>query len=127
MGRAARNVNGRALLYAERTTDSMRRAMEETARRRTIQERYNREHGITPESVRRAMDELLGSPLAADYSTVSLEPEDAEELFEDLEALEREVTRLEADMRKAALRLDFEEAAEYRDRIRYLRGKAVSA
>ncbi len=126
MGRAARNVNGRALLYAERVTDSMRRAMEETARRRTIQERYNREHGITPESVRRAVDELLGSPLAADYSTVSLEPDEAEELFEDLEALEREVSRLEAAMRKAALRLDFEEAAEYRDRIRYLRGKAVS-
>ena len=127
IGRAARNLHGRAILYAERTTESMRRALEETARRRRIQERYNREHGITPESVRRALDELLGSPLAADYSTVPLEAEDAEEVFDDLESLEREVKRLEEAMRKAALRLDFEEAAEYRDRIRYLRGKAVSA
>ncbi len=127
MGRAARNVNGMAILYADSMTESMRRAIEETGRRRTIQEAYNAAHGITPETVRRALDELMGTPLAADYSTVALEEEEAEEVFEDLERLEAEVAQLEADMRRAAERLEFERAAELRDRIRYLRGKAVLA
>jgi len=127
IGRAARNVNATAILYADRMTDSMRRAIEETRRRRTIQEAYNAAHGITPETVRRALDELLGTPIAADYSTVPLEEEEAEEVFEDLEALEAEVAQLEAEMRRAAERLDFETAAELRDRIRYLRERAVLA
>ena len=127
IGRAARNVNGRAILYADRMTDSMRRAVEETSRRRSIQEAYNREHGITPETIRRAIDELLGSPLLADYSTVPLEEEEAEEVFDDLGALESEIARLDKAMRRAADLLDFEEAASHRDRIRYLRVKAVLA
>ena len=125
MGRAARNVSGKSILYADVTTGSMRRALEETARRRLIQRAYNEEHGITPETVRKAIDELMGSPIEADYSTVALEEEEAEELFEDLDALEAEVIRLEGLMRRAADRLDFEEAAQHRDRIRYLREKAV--
>ena len=125
VGRAARNVNGTAILYADRITGSMRRALDETSRRRTIQESYNREHGITPESIRRALDDLLGTPIEADYSTVPLEQPGDEEVFEDPEALEKEVARLEKRMLKAAERLDFEEAADYRDRIRYLRKQAV--
>ncbi|ANM28925.1 excinuclease ABC subunit B [Acidobacteria bacterium Mor1] len=127
IGRAARHVAGRAVLYADKVTDSMRRAIEETERRRGVQEAYNAEHGITPESVRRAMDELMGSPIEADYSTVPLEQEEDEEVFEDLVALEAEIGRLEKLMLDAAERLEFEEAASHRDRIRFLKQKAVLA
>ncbi len=125
IGRAARNVHGRAILYADRVTRSMREALDETTRRRAIQSAYNEAHGITPETIRRAVDDLIGSPIEADYSTVPLEEAEQEEIFEDLVALEAEVTRLEAEMRRAADRLDFEEAAELRDRIRLLRRSAV--
>ncbi len=127
IGRAARHLNGTALLYADRVTESMRRAMDETSRRRTIQEAYNREHGITPESVRRAIDDLMGTPLAADYSTVPLDEAEGEEIFDDPKALAREVARLEKEMRRAADSLDFEQAAGHRDRIRWLREKAMLA
>ena len=127
IGRAARNVNGRAILYADVTTDSMRAALGETARRRAVQQAYNAEHGITPESIVRALDDLLVSPIAADYSTVPLDEEDAEEIFEDQEALVAEIARLDRAMRAAAERLDFEEAAQHRDRIRYLETKGVLA
>jgi excinuclease ABC subunit B len=130
IGRAARHVRGKAILYADAVTASMRQALEETARRRAIQEAYNLEHGITPETVRRAIDELMGTPLAADYSTVPLEDEvrdEDEDVFLDLEALDAEVGRLEERMQAAAARLEFEEAAAYRDRIRYLRQKALLA
>jgi len=127
IGRAARNVNGRAILYADVMTESMRRALSETARRRAIQEIYNREHGITPETIRRAVDELMGTPIAADYSTVALDEEEAEEVFDDEAALTAEIARLEKAMRRAADRLDFEEAASHRDRIKYLREKAILA
>jgi excinuclease ABC subunit B len=127
IGRAARHVHGTAVLYADRMTGSMGRALDETARRRTIQQAYNEENGITPESVKRALDELMGTPISADYSTVELEAPEAEELFEDLDALEGEVERLEKEMLRAAELLEFEKAAEYRDRIRYLRERAVLA
>jgi excinuclease ABC subunit B len=127
IGRAARNVHGKAVLYADRRTGSMERALHETARRRGVQETYNREHGITPETVRRAIDEIMGSPIEADYSTVPLDKPEAEEVFEDLEALDREIGTLETKMTEAADRLDFEEAAQHRDRIRYLREKAILA
>jgi excinuclease ABC subunit B len=127
IGRAARNVNGKAILYADKRTDSMRAAIDETARRRTLQEAYNAEHGITPESIRRALDDLLTSPVAADYSTVPLEEEPSEEIFEDQEALIAEISRLDKAMRAAADRLDFEAAAAHRDRIRYLETKGALA
>jgi excinuclease ABC subunit B len=127
IGRAARHVSGRALLYADTVTDSMRRAIEETERRRAIQSAYNAEHGITPETIRRAIDDLLGSPIEADYSTVPIDEPEAEPVFEDPEALESEVARLQALMERAAARLEFEEAAQHRDRIRYLRERAVLA
>ena len=127
IGRAARHVVGRAFLYADRTTDSMAKALAETNRRRALQEAYNTEHGITPESITRAIDDLLGTPLAADYSTVPLEEEEAEEIFEDQEALVAEIARLDRAMRAAAEKLDFEEAAALRDRIRFLERKGVFA
>jgi excinuclease ABC subunit B len=127
IGRAARHLNGTAILYADRMTDSMRRALDETNRRRDIQLAYNREHGITPESVRRAVDDLMGTPIAADYSTVPLDREEDEEVFDDEAALAKEIARLEKAMRRAADRLDFEEAAGHRDRIKYLREKAILA
>jgi excinuclease ABC subunit B len=108
-------------------TDSMRAAIGETARRRAVQEAYNAEHGITPESIRRSLDDLMSSPVAADYSTAPLDEEDAEEIFEDQEALIAEIARLDKAMRAAADRLDFEEAAGHRDRIRYLETKGVLA
>jgi len=127
MGRAARNVNGKAILYADNETDSMRAAMDETIRRRKVQEAYNAEHGITPETISRAVDDLLASPVAADYSTVTLDEEESEEIFEDQEALIAEIARLSKAMRAAADRLDFETAASHRDRIRYLETKGVLA
>jgi excinuclease ABC subunit B len=125
VGRAARHINGTAILYADRITGSMRRALDETSRRRAIQQAYNEEHSITPESISRALDDLLGTPIAADYSTVPIEETRDEEIFENLEALEREVAKLEKRMLAAAERLDFEEAAQHRDRIRFLRQQAV--
>jgi excinuclease ABC subunit B len=125
IGRAARHLHGQAILYADQVTGSMRSAIEETARRRRVQQAYNEEHGITPESVRRAIDELMGSPLAADYSTVATRAEEAEEIFEDARTLAAELRRLEREMREAAERLEFELAAQHRDRIRYLSEKAA--
>jgi len=127
IGRAARNVNGTVLMYADTVTDSMRRAIDETNRRRGVQEAYNTEHGITPESIRRALDDLMSSPVAADYSTVPLDETPSEEIFEDQEALIAEIARLDKAMRAAAERLDFEAAAAHRDRIRYLETKGVLA
>ncbi len=126
MGRAARHIEGSAVLYADRVTRSMQRALDETQRRRAVQEAYNREHDITPETIQRAIDDLMVTPIAADYSTVPLESDPQEdELIGDIAALEAEVSRLEGEMLEAAERLDFEVAAERRDRIRYLRRKAV--
>ena len=125
IGRAARHVNGIAVLYADNRTGSLQRAIDETERRRTIQQAYNEAHGITPESVVRAIDDVMGSPLEADYSTVALhEPED-EELLGDPDKLSRELERLEKKMRAAAEQLDFEKAAELRDRLRYLRQESL--
>jgi excinuclease ABC subunit B len=125
MGRAARHLNGTAILYADRITGSMRRALAATTHRRQVQQAYNEEHGITPETVRRAVDQLIGTPIAADYSTVALEEPADEQVFENLERLEEEVIGLEKKMHRAADELEFERAAEYRDRIRYLRERAV--
>ena len=116
-----------AILYADRITGSMRRAIDETARRREIQRAYNKEHGITPESIRRAIDDLMGSPLEADYSTVPLKPDVDEDLFEDPAALQGEIEKTRKSMHAAARKLDFERAAEYRDRLRYLQTRALMA
>jgi excinuclease ABC subunit B len=125
MGRAARHQNGKAILYADVVTKSMRRAIEETERRRSIQQAYNLENGITPESIRKAVDELMGTPIAADYSTVPLEEPEDEMIVGDADALRAELRRLESEMLASAAKLEFERAAELRDRMRYLQERAV--
>jgi excinuclease ABC subunit B len=118
-GRAARNVRGEVVMYADRVTASMRVALDETTRRRTIQAAYNEAHGITPESIRSTIREVLGSVAERDYYTV--EATAAEPTVDSPAAIQATVTRLEAEMKEAATRLDFERAAELRDRLRALR------
>jgi excinuclease ABC subunit B len=119
-GRAARNVNGEVIMYADRVTGSMAEALAETERRRVVQEAYNRQHGITPESVRKTIRELLETVPERDYYTVEVPPEEAP-TSRSPEALAAEIAALEGAMKEAAARLDFERAAELRDRIKALR------
>jgi excinuclease ABC subunit B len=124
-GRAARHVNGEVIMYADRVTDSMAQTLRETERRRALQEAYNAEHGITPETIRSTIRELLQTVYERDYYTVEVEAP-AAEAFDSPAARERKVRELEAQMREAARRLDFEQAAELRDRVRTLRRQQVS-
>jgi len=126
MGRAARNVNGRVILYADVMTDSMRRAIEETRRRRALQRAYNEAHGIEPQSVVKAIDAALAAVAEADYVTVPLEPESE---IESLPPDKREsyIAELEERMREAARQFDFKAAVEFRDRIKKLRAQSVAA
>ena len=119
-GRAARHVNGEVLMYADRVTGSMQEAISETERRRVAQAVYNTEHGITPETVRKSIRELLDTVPERDYYTVPV-PETKEEAPESPAALAARIAELEAAMKEAARRLDFERAAELRDRVKALR------
>ena len=118
-GRTARNVSGRVILYADTRTDSMKKAITETNRRRKIQDAYNREHGITPETVRKAIPDILESIYEADYVTVPMAAEKGEDYVSLLE-IPKLISRLKKEMRAAASKLDFEKAAEIRDRIKAL-------
>jgi excinuclease ABC subunit B len=119
IGRAARNVDGRVVLYADVMTDSLRRALEETARRRSKQEAWNKEHGITPQTIRRDISSALQSIYEQDYVTVdAIEGEGtAEFVGKDLRAT---IAELERKMRAAAADLEFETAARLRDEIKRL-------
>jgi excinuclease ABC subunit B len=119
-GRAARNLNGEVIMYADRVTDSMAATIRETERRRTLQAEYNATHGITPESIKSTIRELLQTVYERDYYTVEVEAP-AEERFESPADLARRIADLEGRMREAARRLDFEQAAELRDRVRALK------
>ncbi|NLV91839.1 MAG: excinuclease ABC subunit UvrB [Firmicutes bacterium] len=118
IGRAARNVNGRVIMYADHITGSMQRAIDETNRRREIQLRYNEEHGITPETVRRRISDLMTADTAAEeeaeYIASQAQEMSSEEITERIAALEKE-------MYAAAEKLEFERAAELRDEIEVLR------
>ncbi|MBL8216027.1 MAG: UvrB/UvrC motif-containing protein, partial [Bryobacterales bacterium] len=118
--RAARNLNGKAVLYADRMTDSMRRAIEETNRRRSLQMDYNERNNITPQSIIKPIDMGLVAVAEADYVTVPLEPEDDMEMMS-LEQREAAIQQLEVQMKEAARNFEFEKAAQYRDRIKALR------
>ncbi|MGH7162726.1 MAG: excinuclease ABC subunit UvrB [Planctomycetota bacterium] len=120
-GRAARNVNGRVILYADTVTGSMRRAMGETERRRGRQIEFNARHGITPETVKKRIGELLASVYESDYPPVP-EVKEKEPAFErwSPERTAKEIERLAKAMHQAAAALEFERAAELRDRIREL-------
>ncbi|MGB7921599.1 MAG: excinuclease ABC subunit UvrB [Pyrinomonadaceae bacterium] len=123
MGRAARNAEGKAILYADKITDSMRRAIDETERRRAIQEAYNTEHGITPQTIVKPVEATLVTAYEADYFKVPLNLEEYEEYTR--ENIDATIARLEAEMREAARRFEFERAAELRDRIKYLRDREL--
>jgi excinuclease ABC subunit B len=114
-------VEGKAILYADQTTESMKAATGETNRRRAIQQEYNAAHGITPESVRKNIGELLSSVYEHDYAPIPEVAESPEERYRSLEELEREIKVLEKQMREAAKALEFEKAASIRDRIKSLR------
>ena len=118
IGRCARNVNAKVLLYADKVTDSMQRAVEETRRRRQLQEEYNRRHNITPETIRKNLHRGIEAEAAAHAQTYELVHQDAERFV-----TQEYLNELEAEMLAAAEALEFERAAELRDRITELRGK----
>jgi len=123
IGRAARNVNGSVLLYADKETDSIRETLAETDRRREVQEAYNREHGITPRSIVKRIADIRDSIWEQDYVTVPAEPSETERVAEsELPAL---LDSMRREMREAARELDFERAAELRDRIQALESERI--
>ncbi len=122
IGRAARNINGRAILYADKMTDSMRRALDETERRRVTQQAYNEENGITPESILRPLDMALAQILKAEYADLTEQDETTPE-FESQQELDAFVAKLEVEMREAAKKFEFEKAAKLRDRVKELKTK----
>ncbi|MGH9415187.1 MAG: excinuclease ABC subunit UvrB [Terriglobales bacterium] len=129
MGRAARHLNGRALLYADVETGSMRQALGETRRRRERQAQYNLDNGITPQSVLRPLDFDLVGVAEGDYATPAPVSDADDELIEQLggqEQLARYLAQLEADMRSAAQKFEFERAAQLRDRLRRLRERQLA-
>jgi excinuclease ABC subunit B len=123
IGRCARNLNGRAILYADRMTDSMKKALDETNRRRAIQEAYNQENGITPESIIRPLDMTLAAIVGADYADLTDIAADGLPDFKTQLELDGYIEKLESDMREAAKRFEFEKAAKLRDTIKELRTK----
>ncbi len=123
IGRCARNLNGKAIMYADVMTDSMRKAINETDRRRAIQQAYNEANGITPESIVRPLEMSLASIIEADYADLTgVEAEGIPE-FRSQEDLDAYIAKLESDMREAAKRFEFEKAAKLRDTIKELRTK----
>ena len=124
IGRCARNINARAILYADRITRSMREAMDETSRRRAKQLEYNQEHGITPQSIIKAVDMELAAIVEADYLQVSTEDSLVDEFATEAQ-LRQAIADLEIKMREAAKKFEFEQAAALRDRIRALKQRTV--
>jgi excinuclease ABC subunit B len=120
-GRAARNINGKVILYADTVTGSMQRALDETKRRRKIQEEYNKKMGITPETVKSNIKDILSSIYEADYWTVPAVAEEKAEYGYDEETLKK----LESEMKEAAKKLEFERAAKIRDKIREIKNRMI--
>jgi excinuclease ABC subunit B len=125
-GRAARNVAGLVILYADTITGAMRKTIDETNRRRQIQARFNEEHGITPETVRSRIKDILDSVYEMDYVPAELQAAEEEapygiEQYQTVDQLRREMTRLEKEMLAAARELRFEEAAQLRDKLKKLK------
>ncbi len=123
MGRAARNSDGKAILYADKITKSMEYAISETTRRRAIQEEYNTEHGITPTTIIKSIDATLVTAYEADYFKIPLDLDAFEEYSP--KQLKETIQQLEADMRNAAKEMKFEQAAEIRDRLKYLQERRL--
>ncbi len=123
IGRAARHLEGRAILYADKMTDSMQRAIDETNRRRTTQEAYNEANGITPTAINRAINDSLASILKADYADLTEEAGTDTLDFATQAELDLYINNLESDMREAAKKFEFEKAAKLRDTVKELRAK----
>ncbi len=121
-GRAARNVNGRVIMYADTITSSMERAIAEMRRRRKIQEEYNRIHGITPQSIKKNIRDILESPYERDYYTVKIEERDEIDLSRP-EEIEAQIAKLEKEMKRLAKELAFEKAIIVREEIKRLKKK----
>ena len=120
-GRAARNVNGMVIFYADTMTRSMRTALDETSRRRKIQEEYNVRHKLTPTSIKKEITNILASIYEADYWTVPAVREEADEY-----GGEAEIKELKEEMKEAAEKLQFEKAAGIRDRIKAIRKRQIT-
>jgi excinuclease ABC subunit B len=118
-GRAARNVNGQVILYADKMTRSMDQAISETNRRRKIQEAYNQEHGITPQTVKKSVRNIMASIYEADYLTVPA-VSDVEEGYVPIKEIPLMIQKLKKEMKEAASHLEFERAAEIRDKVHRL-------
>jgi excinuclease ABC subunit B len=123
IGRAARNLNGKALLYADRITDSMKKAMDETERRRAKQMAFNAEHGITPRGVEKKVKDIIDGVYSVEAERKKLVDE-AKVAMMDEKTLAKEIKRLEKDMLEAARNLEFEKAARIRDELKELKEKA---
>ena len=125
MGRAARHLEGKAILYADKMTDSMKRAIGETDRRRTIQTAYNVEHDITPQSIVSSMDMGLAEILKAEYGEVAEEETTSLPEFTSKAELDAFIAKMETEMREAAKKFEFERAAKLRDSIKDLKEKEI--
>jgi excinuclease ABC subunit B len=126
-GRAARNVEGKALFYADKITESIRKTIAETQRRRALQAEYNQAHGITPATVKKQIRELLTTVYEADYYTVPVAAEPNEDIYLVPEAIPRRIVALEQEMLQLAQKYEYEKAAELRDQIRQLRERIKSS
>ena len=125
IGRAARNLNGKAILYADRITDSMRQAMDETEKRRETQMQFNIEHGITPQGVRKSVREMIDGVIQEEAASQDADDIRLELLLADEKNLAREIRRLEKQMQDHARNLEFEQAAAARDQLTRLKEKAL--
>jgi excinuclease ABC subunit B len=123
-GRASRNLAGRAILYADTVTDSMKKAIEETNRRRQIQRKYNEEHGITPQSIQKNIDEVLTSVYERDYVDYTGLAEE-KDIYLSPEKRQKRMAELETLMKEAARNLEFEKAAKYRDELQRLKKREL--
>jgi excinuclease ABC subunit B len=125
-GRAARNVNGRVIMYADTVTQSMRTCIGETERRRAIQQAYNEEHGITPQSIVKQIDDVMSSIYERDYVTPAPMIGSGTERFKTQAELDAYIAQQEAAMKAAATNLDFEKAAALRDKIKRLKNPELA-
>jgi excinuclease ABC subunit B len=125
-GRAARNVNGKVIMYADVITGSMREAMAEMNRRREVQTRYNQEHGITPESIRKAIGDVLTSAEEADYYTVPLLDDSEFAAIRSIQDVHSMIEQTEKEMLELSQKMEFEKAAELRDRLRRLKEREIA-
>jgi len=123
-GRAARNVSGKVIMYADRVTNSMQHAISETDRRRAIQEAYNKKHGITPQTIQKEIVSIFDS-LSSSADKQSNRVNEAQDAYTTIENMEQSVQKLEKDMLAAARDLEFERAAELRDRIQAIKARIV--